>query len=104
MTRADPDVVAVKQANDDLEQARKIVDLGLALYAGDDNLVQAFLEVGGYGGVCVHTHLVGPQVKEQVRAFKEGDAERSRNIERESSTRPTRSSRSSRIRSRSSAR
>ena len=78
-----PNVVAVKQANDDLERARKIVDLGLALYAGDDNLVQAFLEVGGYGGVCVHTHLVGPQVKEQVRAFKEGDAERSRTIERE---------------------
>jgi 4-hydroxy-tetrahydrodipicolinate synthase len=78
-----PNVVAVKQANDDLAQARKIVDLGLALYAGDDNLVQAFLEVGGHGGVCVHTHLVGPQVKEQVRAFKEGDAERSRTIDSE---------------------
>jgi 4-hydroxy-tetrahydrodipicolinate synthase len=78
-----PNVVAVKQANDDLEQARKIVELGLALYAGDDNLVQAFLELGGYGGVCVHTHVVGPQVKEQVRAFKEGDAERSRTIDRE---------------------
>jgi len=78
-----PNVVAVKQANDDLEQARKIVDLGLALYAGDDNLVQAFLELGGHGGVCVHTHVVGPQVKEQVRAFKEGDAERSRTIDRE---------------------
>ena len=50
-----PNVVAVKQANGDLEQARKIVDLGLALYAGDDNLVQAFLELGGHGDVCVHT-------------------------------------------------
>jgi 4-hydroxy-tetrahydrodipicolinate synthase len=78
-----PNVVAVKQANDDLDQARKIVDLGLTLYAGDDNLIQAFLEVGGHGGVCVHTHLVGPQVKEQVRAFKEGDGERSRTIDRE---------------------
>jgi 4-hydroxy-tetrahydrodipicolinate synthase len=78
-----PNVVAVKQANDDLEQARKIVELGLALYAGDDNLVQAFLELGGHGGVCVHTHLVGPRVKEQVRAFKGGDAERARAIDRE---------------------
>ena len=78
-----PNVVAVKQAHDDLGQARKIVELGLALYAGDDNLVQPFLELGGHGGVCVHTHLVGPQVKEQVRAFKEGDAERSRTIDRE---------------------
>jgi 4-hydroxy-tetrahydrodipicolinate synthase len=78
-----PNVVAVKQANDDLEQARRIVDLGLALYAGDDNLIQAFLELGGVGGVCVHTHIVGPQVKEQVRAFKEGDAERARAIDRQ---------------------
>jgi 4-hydroxy-tetrahydrodipicolinate synthase len=78
-----PNVVAVKQAHDDLEQARNIVDLGLDLYAGDDNLIQAFLELGGHGGVCVHTHVVGPQVKEQVRAFKDGDAERARAIDRE---------------------
>jgi 4-hydroxy-tetrahydrodipicolinate synthase len=78
-----PNVVAVKQANDDLDQARAIVELGLALYAGDDNLVQPFLEVGGQGGVCVHTHVVGPRVKEQVRAFKEGDSERARAIDRE---------------------
>ncbi len=59
-----PTVRAVKQANPDLEQARAIVELGLDLYAGDDDLVFPFLEVGGKGGVCVHTHVVGPQVKE----------------------------------------
>ena len=32
-------VAAVKQANPDLDQARAIVDLGLELYAGDDDLV-----------------------------------------------------------------
>jgi 4-hydroxy-tetrahydrodipicolinate synthase len=78
-----PNVVAVKQVNDDLDQARNIVDLGLDLYAGDDNLIQPFLELGGRGGVCVHTHVVGPQVKEQIRAFKDGDAERARAIDRE---------------------
>ena len=56
-----PNVAAVKQANDDLAQAQHIVELGLDLYAGDDNLVQPFLELGGVGGVCVHTHVVGPQ-------------------------------------------
>src|SRR5581483_10607668 len=40
-------VRAVKQANDDLEQARHVVAEGLDLYAGDDNLVQCFLELGG---------------------------------------------------------
>ena len=79
-----PNVVAVKQAWDDLEQARRIVDeTGLQLYAGDDNLILPFLELGGAGGICVHTHLVGPQVKEQVAAFRAGDADRARQIDEE---------------------
>jgi len=75
-----PNVSSVKQANDDLEQARRIVELGLDLYAGDDNIVYPFLELGGKGGVCVHTHVVGPQVKEMVRRFRDGDAEGARRI------------------------
>jgi 4-hydroxy-tetrahydrodipicolinate synthase len=78
-----PTVRAVKQANDDLAQAKHIVDTGLDLYAGDDNLIQPFLELGGIGGVCVHTHVVGPQVAAQVKAFNAGDAERAREIDRE---------------------
>jgi 4-hydroxy-tetrahydrodipicolinate synthase len=74
---------AVKQANADLDQARHIVETGLALYAGDDNLVQPFLELGAVGGICVHTHVVGPQVAEQVSAFVAGDVDRSREIDRE---------------------
>jgi 4-hydroxy-tetrahydrodipicolinate synthase len=76
-------VRAVKQANGDLEQARHIVAEGLTLYAGDDNLIQPFLELGGTGGVCVHTHVVGPQVAEQVRAARAGDLERAREIDRD---------------------
>jgi 4-hydroxy-tetrahydrodipicolinate synthase len=66
-------VTAVKQAHDDLGEARHIVDAGLTLYAGDDNLVHPFLELGGEGGICVHTHVWGPQTKEMVRRYKSGD-------------------------------
>ena len=66
-------VTAVKQANDDLEQARAIVELGLDLYAGDDDLILPFLELGGTGGICVHTHVVGPQVRELVRRYLADD-------------------------------
>ena len=76
-------VRAVKQAHADLEEARHIVDTGLDLYAGDDNLVQPFLELGGVGGVCVHTHVVGPQVAEQVRAAHAGDLARAQELDRE---------------------
>jgi 4-hydroxy-tetrahydrodipicolinate synthase len=78
-----PNVTAVKQANDDLDQAKRIVELGLDLYAGDDNLIQPFLELGGTGGVCVHTHVVGPRVKEQVRLGRAGDLDAARRIDDE---------------------
>ena len=76
-----PNVTAVKQANPDLEQARRIVELGLDLYAGDDDLVLPFLEVGGRGGVCVHTHVVGPQVKELVQLYRAGDVDAARALD-----------------------
>jgi 4-hydroxy-tetrahydrodipicolinate synthase len=66
-------VAGVKQAHDDLDEARHIVDLGLTLYAGDDNLVLPFLELGAEGGICVHTHVWGPQTKEMIRRHKSGD-------------------------------
>ena len=76
-------VRAVKQANDDLAQARHIVETGLDLYAGDDDLILPFLELGAVGGVCVHTHVVGPQVKELVGLWKAGEHEAARALDRE---------------------
>jgi 4-hydroxy-tetrahydrodipicolinate synthase len=79
-----PNVAAVKQANADLDQARMILaETDLALYAGDDDLILPFLELGGIGGVCVHTHVVGPQVKELIRRFRQGDAEGAKRLEAE---------------------
>ena len=76
-------VQAVKQAYDDLGEAKHIVDAGLDLYAGDDDLIVPFLELGAVGGVCVHTHVVGPQVKELIRLWKAGEHDAARALERE---------------------
>jgi 4-hydroxy-tetrahydrodipicolinate synthase len=76
-------VRAVKQAHDDLDQARLIPGLGLDLYAGDDNLIFPFLGLGGVGGVCVHTHVWGQQTKEMVRRYKEGDVDAARALNEE---------------------
>jgi 4-hydroxy-tetrahydrodipicolinate synthase len=76
-------VQAVKQANDDLGEAKHIVDTGLDLYAGDDDLIVPFLELGGVGGICVHAHIVGPQVKELIRLWKAGEHEAARALDRE---------------------
>ena len=79
-----PTVRAVKQAHDDLAQAQRIVtETDLDLYAGDDNLIFPFLELGGIGGICVHTHVAGPKVKEMVRAHGDGDTETARRLDQE---------------------
>jgi 4-hydroxy-tetrahydrodipicolinate synthase len=79
-----PTVRAVKQATTDLDQARRILaETDLDLYAGNDDLVLPFLELGGIGGVCVYTHVVGSRVKEMIRRFREEDADGARTIEAE---------------------
>ncbi|HEY6150728.1 MAG TPA: 4-hydroxy-tetrahydrodipicolinate synthase [Gaiellaceae bacterium] len=78
-----PNVKAVKQSNADLDQARHIVELGLDLYAGDDDLVLPFVELGGRGGICVHTHIVGSPVKEMIRRAREGDLDGARELDQE---------------------
>lgn len=79
-----PTVRAVKQATADLNQAERIVqETDLALYAGNDDLLLPFLQLGGTGGIFVFTHLVGVRVKELIRRFKGGDLEGAEAIEQE---------------------
>ena len=74
-------VRAVKQAKPSIAAARHVVECGLDLYAGDDDLILPFLVVGGVGGICVHTHVVGPQVKELISSYRAGDVERARALD-----------------------
>jgi 4-hydroxy-tetrahydrodipicolinate synthase len=77
-----PNVQYVKQATTDPDQAKRIVEeTGLTLYAGNDDLLVPFLELGGKGGVFVFTHIVGPQVKELIGRFNNGDRDGARAIE-----------------------
>ena len=77
-------VVAVKQATADLDQARSILDHGgLELYAGNDDLLAPFLRLGGAGGICVASHIAGLQMREMVTAARAGDLDRTDAIDRE---------------------
>jgi len=77
-------VVAVKQALDDPEQARFIAEeTRLDLYSGDDPNTLAFLELGGVGVVSVTSHLWGKQIAEMIRLHREGDVEGARAIHEE---------------------
>ena len=76
-------VTAVKQAKPSLDAARHVVAEGLDLYAGDDDLILPFLEVGGVGGICVTAHVVGPQMKEMISRFRAGDLDGARALDEE---------------------
>jgi 4-hydroxy-tetrahydrodipicolinate synthase len=77
-------VVAVKQAHDDLDEARFIAEeTRLDLYSGDDPNTLAFLQLGAVGVVSVTSHLWGPQVKEMIRRHREGDADGARALHEE---------------------
>jgi 4-hydroxy-tetrahydrodipicolinate synthase len=55
-------IEGVKQANAaELQQVE-----GLALYAGDDSSFARTLDIGGAGGVCVASHIVGAQMRRMV--------------------------------------
>jgi 4-hydroxy-tetrahydrodipicolinate synthase len=75
-------VIAVKQAVTDLDEARQIVEAGrLALYAGNDDLVLPFALLGGVGGICVASHVVGREMLAMQAAADVGDEEQARAID-----------------------
>jgi 4-hydroxy-tetrahydrodipicolinate synthase len=55
-------VVAVKQANN---ASLAPID-GLDLYAGNDDVLCDTLEMGGVGGICVASHVVGDELRRMV--------------------------------------
>jgi 4-hydroxy-tetrahydrodipicolinate synthase len=77
-------VVAVKQATGDLDQARRIVAHGaLDLYAGNDDLVMPFMRLGGAGGICVASHIAGRRIREMIALARSGDLDGAQRIDDE---------------------
>ena len=60
-------IEAVKQANSDELQ---LID-GLAILAGNDDIYARCLDIGGTGGICVASHIVGPDMR---RIYDEPEA------------------------------
>ena len=77
-------IVAVKQANADLAQVKRIVEEapdGFELLSGDDALTLPMMELGGTGVISVLSHVAGPSVKAMIEYFLAGDAEKAHQLE-----------------------
>ncbi len=69
-------VIAIKEASGNVEQACKIRCLtpsNFAIYSGEDALTLPLLTVGSSGVVSVASHLVGKQMQAMIEAFVTGD-------------------------------
>jgi 4-hydroxy-tetrahydrodipicolinate synthase len=72
LAAAIPNVVAVKQANnDDLA----LID-GLDVLAGNDEIFLRTLEIGGAGGILVASHIVGNEMRAIYDSATSGDSAR----------------------------
>lgn len=72
-----PNVVAVKQANND-----ELAPIeGLDVLAGNDDIFLRTLEVGGTGGILVASHLVGTEMRAVYDAHTAGNHDRATEIE-----------------------
>ncbi|MGD1716856.1 4-hydroxy-tetrahydrodipicolinate synthase [Dapis sp. BLCC M172] len=70
-----PNIVAIKEASGNLDQASQIRQLTspeFKIYSGDDSLTLPLMAIGGSGVVSVASHLVGKQLQEMIIAFETG--------------------------------
>src|SRR5690349_1774449 len=71
-----PGIIGVKEASGDLDQIG-LVCAGtpdeFKVWSGDDSWTLPVLAVGGYGVICVVSHIAGRSMKKLIEAYTRGD-------------------------------
>jgi 4-hydroxy-tetrahydrodipicolinate synthase len=79
-----PNIVAVKDATNDLSQATRLAALkpdDFEIYSGNDDQTLAYQAIGAVGVVSVAAHVMGELLLEQFHAFESGNLARAREIQ-----------------------
>jgi len=80
-----PNIAGVKEASGNLEQIGQIMNLsrdGFRVWSGNDSDTLPILSIGGYGVICVVSHLVGLQMREIIDEYLYGKVEAAAGIHR----------------------
>jgi 4-hydroxy-tetrahydrodipicolinate synthase len=67
-----PGVIGVKEASGDINQMGLVcagAPDGFRVWSGDDSFTLPLLAVGGYGVICVTSHLAGSAMKAMIEAY-----------------------------------
>ena len=70
-----PNIVGVKEASGNLEQIGQIMNLsrdGFRVWSGNDSDTLPIMSIGGYGVICVVSHLVGRQMRAIIDNYLDG--------------------------------
>jgi 4-hydroxy-tetrahydrodipicolinate synthase len=79
----EPNVLGVKEASGDIDQMGLVcagAPQGFRVWSGDDSFTLPLMAVGGYGVICVVSHLAGRAVKDMIEAHLEGRNDVARGI------------------------
>lgn len=78
-------IVAIKEASGNLSVMSQIIldtDEEFELYCGDDCLTLPALSVGAVGVVSVASHIIGPEIQEMIKNFRNGNVSEASRIHR----------------------
>ena len=78
-----PNIVGVKQSFGDMNKVTEMIaqtPKNFVVYSGDDSLTLPMLSLGAKGVVSVASHIAGCELKQMIRAFKEGNLHQAQDI------------------------
>src|SRR6202163_436201 len=79
-----PGIVGVKEASGDLDQIGLVCagkhPEGFRVWSGDDSWTLPVLAIGGYGVICVVSHIAGRSMRKLVAAHEDNDNDEARRI------------------------
>ncbi len=78
-----PGIIGVKEASGDLDQIGLVCagkPAKFKVWSGDDSWTLPILAVGGYGVICVVSHIAGRSMKKMIDAYVRADTDVARDI------------------------
>src|ERR1700680_2634131 len=78
-----PGIIGVKEASGDMDQIGFVCagkPANFNVWSGDDSWTLPVLATGGYGVICVVSHIAGRSMKNLIDAYSKGDNEGARKI------------------------
>ncbi len=78
-----PGVIGVKEASGDLDQIGLVCagkPDGFKVWSGDDSWTLPLLAIGGYGVICVVSHIAGRSMKRLIDAYSKAETDVARDI------------------------